>query len=114
MAEKESQYKESLQKILQESYPVIIEANVVTYKNVFGAIAGYVDGNIFSSLGKFGFALKLPKPELTELLKVGCKPLKYFPKGNIKKDYVIISNSILENKAKIQLLIKKSVKFATG
>lgn len=65
-------------------------------------------------MGKFGFALKLPQLELEELFNKGYAPLNYFPRGHVKKDYVVISASIIENKAKIQFLIKKSVKFATG
>jgi TfoX/Sxy family transcriptional regulator of competence genes len=111
MAEKASQYKGELEKIIQENNPEIIKEKVVTYKNCFGAIAGYVDGNIFSSFGKFGLALKLPQSELKEQFEKGCEPLKYFPKGHIKKDYAIISQSIMENRSKIRRLIKKSVKF---
>ncbi|MGV7220696.1 MAG: TfoX/Sxy family protein [Nitrospinales bacterium] len=113
MTEKISHYNELLEKIFQECHPKIIDRYLITYKSCFGAIAGYTDGKIFCSLGKFGFALKLPPSELKDLHNNGCRPLKYFPNGHIKKDYAILSKSVMENKAKISRLIKMSVKFAT-
>jgi TfoX/Sxy family transcriptional regulator of competence genes len=113
MAGKMSDFQESFEKILVKNCPELKENYKVTYKNCFGAMASYADDNIFGSFGKFGLALKLPEKELIKLKKEGCKELKYFPKGHIKKDYAIISKAILENKAKIGILIQKSVKFVT-
>jgi TfoX/Sxy family transcriptional regulator of competence genes len=108
-----SEYQDKLEKLLIKFGPELSVKFEVTYKNCFGAIVGYVDEEIFCSLGKFGFALKLPQSELNKLFEKGCESLKYFPKGHIKKDYAVISSSILKNKVKMQDLIKKSVKFAT-
>ena len=73
-----------------------MENYLISYNGCFGAMAGYVDGKIFCSLGKFGFVLKLPPSELENLIKIDCKPLKYFKKGHIKRDYAVISQVILE------------------
>ncbi len=76
-------------------------------------MAGYVEGNIFCALGQFGFALKLPKTDIDALFKIGGQPLRYFPKGHIKKDYVVIPDTIIVEKRKMIALIRKSVKFST-
>ncbi len=83
------------------------------FKNCFGAIAGYVDGHIFISCGKFGVALRLP-PEILESLfkEQAVKPLKYFPNGHIKKEYAVLSQQIIEDEQRFKQLINKSIKYA--
>ena len=108
-----SGYKEQLQNILELFWPELTVRHTLTFKNSFGAVAGYAGGNIFCSYGQFGFALKLPKKAIDELLKIGGIPLRYFPKGHIKKDYAVIPETLMAEKGKMASLIKKSVKFST-
>ena len=68
------------------------------YKHFFSGAALYVNGKICMSLTPIGFAIKLPEESRNVLLKQkGIKPLRYFPKGPIKKDYVILSKTILND-----------------
>ncbi|MBI3605278.1 MAG: TfoX/Sxy family protein [Nitrospirae bacterium] len=84
------------------------------FKNCFGAIAGYVDGRIFVSCGKFGVALRLPPENLESLFKEkGVKPLKYFPNGHIKKEYAVLPQQIIEDEQRFKKLINKSIKFVS-
>ena len=53
-------YRDNLIQFLDKTYSKLFTAHDIEFKNVFGAVGGYVDGNIFISCGKFGFALKLP------------------------------------------------------
>lgn len=70
----------------------------LTFRRVFGAVAGYVDGNIFISSGKFGLALKLPSATIEHLLEErGVRQLKYFPNGHVKRNYVVLPKRILED-----------------
>lgn len=108
-----SEHKDQLQKILERSFPELAVRHALTFKNCFGAVAGYAEGNIFCSYGTFGFALKLPKMDIDALFKIGGQPLRYFPKGHIKKDYAVIPQAIMVEKGKMRALIKKSVKFTT-
>jgi TfoX/Sxy family transcriptional regulator of competence genes len=107
-----SSYKESLQSILEGYYPELRTRYALTFKNCFGAMAGYVDDNIFCSCGKFGFALKLPPAEVAALLKDGAQPLKYFPNGYVKKEYAVIPVSLIAEKKAMKKLIKKSILFS--
>jgi TfoX/Sxy family transcriptional regulator of competence genes len=83
------------------------------FKNCFGAVAGYVNGKIFVSCGKFGLALKLPSQTLIELFKeADVTPLKYFKKGHTKKEYAVIPKRIIDDHNRFQKLLDESVKFA--
>ena len=82
------------------------------FKNVFGAVGGFVNGHIFISHGKFGTALKLPKGVLDELFKEeDVKHLKYFSKGHMKKEYAILSKQILENERQLGSLVDESTRY---
>ena len=82
------------------------------FKNCFGAVAGYIDGHIFISCGKFGVALRLPPETLDNIFKEkGVKHLKYFPNGHIKKEYAVLPKRIIENEQQFKELIEKSIKY---
>ena len=70
-------------------------------KHFFSGAALYANGRICISLTPVGFAIKLPEESRSALLKQkGTKPLRYFPEGPIKKDYVVLPKAIL-NDAKV-------------
>lgn len=86
----------------------------MSFKNCFGAVAGYVDGNIFISCGRFGIALKLPSTTINRLLEErGVRHLKYFPNGHVKRDYVVLPKRILEDRGRLKGLVDQSIRFAT-
>lgn len=67
-------------------------------KHFFSGAALYANGKICISLTPVGFAVKLQAESRNALLKQkGTKPLRYFPEGPIKKDYVILPNTILND-----------------
>ena len=84
---------------------LIDKATSGTFKNIsleckhfFSGAALYANGKICISLTPVGFAIKLPEESRNALLKQkGTKPLRYFPEGPIKKDYVILSKPILND-----------------
>ena len=83
------------------------------FKNCFGAVAGYVDGHIFISCGKFGLALKLPAETLTSLFKEkDVLQLRYFPRGHIKKEYAVIPQRIIDDKNRFKKLLDTSMQYA--
>lgn len=78
-------------------------------KHFFSGAAIYVKGNICISLTPVGFAIKLPETSRNELMKKrGVKPLHYFSKGHIKKEYVVLPKRMLDDKKLLFNLIKKS------
>jgi len=107
-------YEERLQNILNQAYPELEKQYELEFKKSFGAVAGYVNDNIFCSCGKFGFALKLPYGDIEELLKTGAEPLKYFPNGHVKKNYSVLPVVIMRNKNKLKELIITSTDYVTS
>jgi TfoX/Sxy family transcriptional regulator of competence genes len=106
-------YLNKLEDVLKRFRPKLATSDRLKFRNCFGAVAGYVDGNIFASCGKFGLALRLPSQTLAELFgEPDESPLKYFEKGHVKKDYAVIPERIIDDRARFRKLLNKSVKFA--
>jgi hypothetical protein len=107
-------YKSKLIKILSETRPRLSIGHQLAFKNSFGAVAGYLDNQIFIVCGKFGLALRLSQKSVQTLLtEKGYKPLKYFKNGHIKKDYVIISNDIITDESSLKKLLNRSIKLVS-
>ena len=104
--------KEPCWTTIEESYPQLASRHTLTFKNCFGAVAGYVDGRIFCSCGVFGFALKLPEADRDEIFSADGKSLKYFAKGHVKKEYAVIPSPLFADKNLMRSLIKKSIKYS--
>lgn len=86
-------YLEKLSNLIDE---LNVEADVtlpMEVKHFFNGAAFYVDGRICASWSPVGLAFKLPEDEASKLIDSGrAKPLKYFPKGHIKKGYALFEN----------------------
>ena len=108
----ENKYLNEVTKLLGHVHPRLIARDRITFKDVFGAVAGYGNGHIFITCGKFGIALRLPRDVLDQLFKEkGVKHLKYFPNGHIKKEYAVLPKRILEDRLRLGLLFKKSIEY---
>ena len=108
-----NKYLEEITTLLKEVRPGLATSHNLEFKNVFGAVGGYVNGKIFISCGKFGVALRLPPDTLASLFQEKeAKHLKYFPKGHIKREYAVLSKQILENKRQLKKLLDESIRFA--
>lgn len=105
---------DKIKRLLAQVRPRLAMTHRLEFKNCFGAVAGYVNGHIFISYGRFGVALRLPPEILGGLLKEkGVRPLKYFPRGHVKKSYAVLSKQILRNKSRFRALLDKSVGYAS-
>ena len=108
-----SRYLDQLKDLLRRAHPEPDASHELEFKNVFGAVAGYVNGRIFVSCGKFGVALRLPPDVLDSLRQeADVKPLRYFPKGHIKKQYAVLPDRIIQNQSRFRKLIDDSVEYA--
>jgi hypothetical protein len=66
-------------------------------KHFFSGAAVYADGRICMSWTPVGFAIKLPETLRSALMnQQGAKYLRYFPKGPLKKDYVVLPTLMLQ------------------
>ena len=108
-----NKYFNQVTKLLKQSRPRLADTHRLEFKTVFGAVAGYVDGHIFISCGRFGVALRLPPEILSDLFKEkGVKHLKYFPKGHVKKEYAVLSKRIIDDNRQFKKFVDKSIKYA--
>jgi hypothetical protein len=106
-------YLNELERVLGRVRSRLLIAHQLEFKNCFGAVAGYVDGHIFVSCGKFGVALRLPTETLAELSKEkDVSRLQYFPNGHVKKEYAVIPKRIMDDGDRFRNLADKSIKYA--
>lgn len=77
-----------------------ITAGSIEVKHFFSGAALYLNGVMCASISPMGLAFKLSESEVGKLIDSGkAFPLKYFPKGNIKKGYVLFeSPELISNK----------------
>jgi len=105
-------YLEEITERLLQAYPNLATAYRLEFKSVFGAVGGYVNGQIFVSCGKFGVALRLPPEVLDELFQdEDVKPLRYFPKGHVKKEYAVLPKPMLDDVSRLRKLLNQSIAF---
>lgn len=82
-------------------------------KHFFSGAAVYANERICMSWTPVGFAIKLPETSRRALVnKQGAKVLRYFPKGPIKKDYVVLPKTLLKEMRTLRRLAKSSVEYA--
>lgn len=83
-------YFEKLSALLEELNIKNEISRPMEIKHFFSGAALYVDKTICASWSPAGLAFKLSEQESDNLIKSGkAKPLKYFPKGHIKKGYAL-------------------------
>ena len=108
-----SRYLTELENLLSLAHPELAAVHRLEYKNLFGAVAGYVNGHIFISCGKVGVALRLPPDTLQRLFEeADVERLRYFPKGHIKKQYAVLPKRIIKNRSRFRKLVDDSVEYA--
>ena len=82
-------------------------------KHFFSGAAVYANGRICISLTPVGFAIKLPEESRNTLLKQkGARRLRYFPKGPIKKDYVVLPKTMLTDMRTLRRWVRVSIEYA--
>jgi TfoX/Sxy family transcriptional regulator of competence genes len=83
-------------------------------RHFFSGAALYANGTICASLTPVGFAVKLPEPSRAALLRQRrARPLRYFRRGPIKKEYVVLSAATASEAAVIRSLLRESIQYAT-
>ncbi len=86
-------------------------ADGILCKHFFGGAAAYVDGHIFMTLTTIGLALKLPEEDRNTLFEQGAKPLQYFPKAPVKKDYAVLPSRLIDDNSALNDWISRSIEF---
>ena len=106
------EYLEKLTELFKQINSKKISDTNFEIKHFFSGAAIYVNCSICISLTPVGFAIKLPEESRNALMKQrGVKQLRYFPKGHIKKEYVVLPKRIIDDKKVFRQLIRKSFEY---
>lgn len=82
------------------------------FEHFFSGAAVSANGKIFATFSPAGFALKLSKPHIDSLLESkDNKRVLYSPNSRVKKDYVVLSDNILNNAESLGSLIRTSIEY---
>jgi TfoX/Sxy family transcriptional regulator of competence genes len=85
---------QELRSLLERAAPNLDPGTAIECRHLFSGAAAYAGGRIFMSLTPTGLALKLPAEARQQLMEAGARSLRYFPKGPIKKEYVILPEKL--------------------
>ena len=107
-------------KYLEQLTVLIRQATTGRFRNIrleckhfFSGAAVYANGRICMSLTPVGFAIKLPEESRNVLMRrKGTKPLRYFSKGPIKKDYVVVPQTMLNDIKTLRRWVQTSIEYA--
>lgn len=106
-------YLEQLNALIGSLSPGALKGVKLECKHFFSGAAVYAEGRICMSWTPAGFAMKLPESSRNTLVnRQGAKYLRYFPKGPIKKDYVVLPKLLLQETRTFRRLAKASVDYA--
>lgn len=81
-------------------------------KHFFSGAAAYADGKICMSLTPAGLAIKLPTKWREKLVaEYGARRLRYFPRGPIKKEYVVLPEALLKDVKALRRWVGASIEY---
>ncbi len=106
------EYLDQLSEIIKQATTRRFKGINLECRHFFSGAAFYADGRICISLTPVGFAIKLPEKSRNVLLKEkGIKNLRYFPKGPIKKDYVLLPKTILNDDKALRSWVEVAIEY---
>ena len=91
------------------------EGVVFECKHFFSGAALYANGNICATLTPVGFGIKLPAKSVTTVINSGDgKELRYFENSPIKKEYVVLSQAVIDDPDRLKNLLRQSITYVLG
>ena len=81
-------------------------------KHFFSGAALYANGKVCASLTPAGFGLKLPQKVRDRMVNEGKgKELRYFENAPVKREYIALSQAIVEDPTRIKSLLVQSIDY---
>lgn len=81
-------------------------------KHFFSGAALYANGKICASLTPAGVGLKLPMESRIRLIEEGDgKELRYFDKAPVKKEYVALLQTVVDDPDRLKTLLLQSIEY---
>ncbi len=105
------EFKKAPQQLI-DTFDAVMPGPPAEKRMMFGYPSGVVNGNMF--MGLFGDAMNLRLPETlrSELIELGGKPFE--PMGRPMREYVTVPASLLANKVKLSVWVKKSLEYGSS
>lgn len=104
---------ERMQALVDRVLAGLWAVGAIECKHFFSGAAACIDGQIFMTLTPVGLALKLSEHDRARLMALGAVPLRYFSNAPIKKDYVVLPESIVADDAALARWARASISFVT-
>jgi len=104
-------YLRELKSIVERASAPSRKAGGISCRHFFSGAAAYLDGRVFMTLTTVGLALKLPEDDRQALFGQGAKPLQYFPNAPVKKEYVLLPNSLVDDHGILNDWVSRSIEF---
>jgi TfoX/Sxy family transcriptional regulator of competence genes len=105
-------YLDRLSHIIEQLGLIPPENVTLETRHFFSGAALFVNGKICASLSPAGFAVKLPAEVRQSLLdERKGKEFRFFAKGPIKREYILLSDSFIQDEKALRELINTSVKY---
>lgn len=105
---------QDLQSLLERVAPNLAPGTALECKHFFSGAAVYAGGRVFMSLTPAGLALKLPAEARQQLTEAGARPLRNFPKGPIKKEYVVLPEKLARDDNALVPWIEESIRYTSA
>ncbi len=105
-------YGDRLGALLAPTIAALPAGVTLEIKHFFSGAAAYANQRICISLTGVGLAVKLPEDGRARLMAEGAKPLRYFPKAPIKKQYVILPDAMEDDPERLGFWARQSIDHA--
>ncbi len=106
------EYLEKLSVFIEKATSDYSENMHLDCKHFFSGAALYAGERICISLTPVGLAMRLPEKIKDTLIKNNkAVPLRYFPKGPIKKDYVLFAGGVEKGGKALHKYVKTSIEY---
>ena len=105
-------YLKMLTKMISSFELPIQEDVLLECKHFFSGAALYANGKICASLTPAGFGLKLPEEVRDRLFEGGeGRELRYFEAAPVKREYVVLSQSVVDDPERLKSLLELSISY---
>jgi len=109
------EYLERLTAVVDQATARSRQGVTMACKHFFSGAALYGDDKICASLTPVGFAIKLPETlRATLLTERRARPLRYFGNGPVKREYVILVQSTVDDPVEFRHWLTTSLRYVSG
>ncbi len=105
-------YGDRLGALLAPTIAALPAGVTVEIRHFFGGAAAHANDRICITFTSVGLAMKLPDDGRARLFDEGAKPLRYFPKAPIKKQYVVLPDGMEDDPERLGFWARQSIDHA--